>query len=312
MRSLNPDSGQEDDLLGRIEMPGAHLVTLANHNRRVAGRSSRPSGRFQFEALLYLVALTLAEIVTVLVDTRSGVIGHALIFTFVVTQGAMHAYRAGTDPGPWVRTPDRKIANFFIALALVPLIRIVSLAMPLNEFPEWSWYALIAVPLLGATWAGARACGYSRREIGLRIEWSRRWWLVTLATAASGFVLGYIEYRILRPEPLASLDRPLLALLVSLTLLIGTGFTEEAIFRGVLQVAGEEALGVAPGIAYASLLFAMLHVGHESAWDVAFVFVVATMFGAIVFRTRSLAGVILAHGLTNVCLFLLFPGLLGG
>jgi membrane protease YdiL (CAAX protease family) len=45
--------------------------------------------------------------------------------------------------------------------------------------------------------------------------------------------------------------------------------------------------------------------------DVIFVFLVAMFFGFVVTRTRSILGVTIAHGLTNVGLFIFFPLVLG-
>jgi hypothetical protein len=258
-------------------------------------------------ALLYLAALTLSEIVTVLVDTRWGVVGHAVILAFLVAQAGINAFQGGLDAEPLHRSMDRLRANFLISLAIVPLIRIVSMAMPLTEFPEWSWYGLIAVPLLAASWAAARACGYSREELGLRLDRSPVAVILALLVGASGIGLGYVEYRILRPESLIPDLTPAKLIIVSMTLFIGTGLTEEVIFRGLLQVSGGQLFGVLSGIIYASALFSILHIGHRSIVNVGYVFLVALAFGAVARRSRSLVGVTIAHGVTNICLFVLFP-----
>jgi hypothetical protein len=61
------------------------------------------------------------------------------------------------------------------------------------------------------------------------------------------------------------------------------------------------------GIVYVSVLFAILHMGFHSVLDVLFVFGVAMFFGWAVKKAGSLLGVTLAHGLTNIMLFLIFP-----
>jgi membrane protease YdiL (CAAX protease family) len=264
---------------------------------------------FWIRALLYLIALALAEIVTVLIDIRWGVIGHAVILAFLISQGAVDAYAAGR-PGFGGRSIERRQANFLTALALVPLIRIVSLAMPLAKFPELTWYGLIAMPLLAAAWTVIRTCGYRRRELGLSIDWRPIPVVVTAIVGLSGIGLGYLEYRILHPDPLIDNLTLLRVLAVSAILMIGTGLTEELIFRGVLQRAVSDLFGDATGIVYSSACFAVLHIGHRSLLDIGFVFGTALLFGLIVRQTRSLAGVTIAHGLTNICLFILFPHLL--
>jgi membrane protease YdiL (CAAX protease family) len=94
--------------------------------------------------------------------------------------------------------------------------------------------------------------------------------------------------------------------LPALIFLMCTGFVEEFIFRGVLQRTAVEAFGWR-GIIYVSLLFAALHMGFLSLIDVVFVFCVALFFGWVVKKTGSLLGVALAHGITNIILYLVAP-----
>ena len=61
------------------------------------------------------------------------------------------------------------------------------------------------------------------------------------------------------------------------------------------------------GLLYVALLFAVLHIGYRSVLDVVFVFGVALLFGWVAEATWSLLGVTLAHGVTNIVLFLIMP-----
>ena len=98
----------------------------------------------------------------------------------------------------------------------------------------------------------------------------------------------------------------------ALILLVGTGVVEELIFRGILQYTADEVYGSWRGIVFVSVLFAVLHIGHLSVLDVVFVFFVALYFGAAVRWTRSLIGVSIAHGLTNIMLFIVLPLVMAG
>jgi LysM repeat protein len=60
-------------------------------------------------------------------------------------------------------------------------------------------------------------------------------------------------------------------------------------------------------ILYVTVVFAVLHLGYKSAVDVAFVFAVGLLFGWVVAKTRSLLGVSLSHGITNIALYLIVP-----
>ena len=98
--------------------------------------------------------------------------------------------------------------------------------------------------------------------------------------------------------------------LPALILIVFTGVLEEIIFRGIIQQASLATYGRF-GIFFVAVLFAILHIGWGSLLDVVFVFGVALVFGIVTQRTGSLLGVTISHSLTNICLFLIFPFLLG-
>jgi hypothetical protein len=239
-------------------------------------------------ALAILGGIALAELAVTLVDPRLGLVLHFLMLVLLVVQVALG------EPGP--------LRGLFLGLTLVPLIRILSLSLPLAHFLPLYWYLLTSVPLFVAAWVAGRALGYSWRALGLTL----RGWPLQLAVGLTGLGLGALEYAILQPAPLAPALTWAGIWLPALILLICTGLLEEMIFRGLLQRAAGDALG-RWGMPYVALLFAVMHLGYRSLLDVAFVFVVGLYFGVVVQRTRSLLGVTLAHGLTNILLFLVMP-----
>ena len=85
-----------------------------------------------------------------------------------------------------------------------------------------------------------------------------------------------------------------------------SGFVEEFVFRGVLQRTSIRALG-GWGLSYTAVIFAVLHIIHLSVIDLVFVFVVALFFGWVVNKTGTLLGVTLAHGITNIIIYLIAP-----
>ena len=175
--------------------------------------------------------------------------------------------------------------------------------MPLAGFPRIYWYLIVSVPLFVATVIALRTLGFSGVSIGLNLKALP----LQILVALTGMSLGYIEYRILQPAPLAQRLAWEEIWLPALILLVCTGFAEELIFRGMMQEAVTEALGQIWGIIYVAVLFAVLHVGYQSASDVLFVFNVALFFGLARTVTGSILGVSLAHGMTNILLFLTMP-----
>lgn len=195
-----------------------------------------------------------------------------------------------------------QIRRFLLALALAPLTRLLSMMMPLQHFRVINWYLLVGVPLFLAVFYTARVGNVSREMLGLTARKLPFQALISL----TGIGLGYLEYSILHPSPLVREFSIQQIWLPALILLIFTGLLEEIIFRGLLQSSAISILGQA-GMIYMALVFVVMHLGYHSWVDLVFVFAVALFFGWVVRRSGSILGVTLAHGLTNISMFLIFP-----
>jgi len=239
-------------------------------------------------AILYLVLITVAELLTVLTDARWGLALHIGILTALLVQSSL--------------VLDQPYHKLLLALALAPLIRILSLAMPLQDIDLMYWYAIVGAPMMLTALLVARTLGLSWRNVGFTMRSLR----IQALVASTGLAFGVAEYFILKPEPLIDEFSWSAFWLPALILLVGTGFNEELVFRGVMQSASGDALGKS-AILYVTVIFAVLHLGYKSAVDVAFVFAVGLMFGLIVAKTRCLLGVSLSHGITNIALYLVVP-----
>jgi len=240
------------------------------------------------EALVYFLAITAAELITAIGKPLLGIFGHITILIVLILHSALTG-----------RETQQKL---LLSLALVPLVRIISLAMPLANIPQIWWYPILYTPLLAAALMVVRILGLRAKDVGLSFKLVP----LQLIVAPSGFILGVIEYLILKPKALVAEFTWHEIWLPALIFIVFTGFVEEFIFRGVLQHTAQEAFGWR-GIVYVGLLFAILHVGYLSWLDVVFVFVVALFFSWIVKKTGSLLGVTLAHGITNTILYLVAP-----
>lgn len=236
----------------------------------------------------YLLLIVIAEILTAFVNPYPGQVTHILVLVVLVFHGGLETNLA-----------RRRLA---LALAVLPLIRILSLSLPIAPFPQIAAYAIVGTPLLIATWIIIRHLGLSQYGLGLRSSNP----LPQLMLAGGGLGLGAIEYAILQPAPLFDSFSWQTFWLSALILAIFTGFAEELIFRGLLQSAAMRVLRYW-GIIYVALLFAALHIGHRSAVDIFFVLGVGLLFAYIVHRSGSILGVTLAHSLTNITLFLIMP-----
>ena len=241
--------------------------------------------------LIYLQLVVLAEALTSLREPRLGLIVHGVLLIALLLHGSF----------------ERNIQQrrFLLAMALTPLVRLLSLSLPLQGRPLVSWYFMVGALLYLASYFTARVTGFTRQRIGFSLKSLP----IQLIIGFCGVLLGVLEYFILQPAPLAEEFTIQAIWLPALVLLIFTGLLEEVIFRGLLQAASFSTMGRF-GLTYVAIVFAVLHFGYRSVADVIFVFLVGWVFGLLVQKTGSLVGVSLAHGLTNISLYLIFPFLL--
>lgn len=244
-------------------------------------------------AFAYLLYLALAEIVTVLVHLQAGVILH-LVGLFLLLLHATYV-------------SELRQHRFLLGLALAPLIRIVSLSLPLFAFAPIYQYLLTSLPLFAVTAFLIYRLDMGRGYLRIHRTASLRSWWLQICIGFSGLLLGFVEYLILRPQPLVPSFTLTDLWVPALILLFSTGYLEELIFRYVVQRTTVEQLGRLRGILYVAIIFTILHTGYRSLADSIFVFAVGLAFGLLVERTNNLVGVTLAHGLTNITLFLVMP-----
>lgn len=268
-------------------------LRTSTHSRQVDASKKLAAVSFRNVVIFYLLGLTLAEAVTTLSEARLGMILHGLLLLAVFVLASLY------HDGPQ--------ASFLYIMALGPLIRLTSLSLPLPRFDFIYWYALVGLPLILAAFAAMRANHLTAADVGL----SLRRPFMQLLIALCGIGLGAMEYLILRPDPLVEQLTFEQVIVPALILLIFTGFLEELIFRGLMQHTGFQNFGWLGGILYVSVVFAVLHIGYRSILDVLFVFGVAVFFAIMAKTTGSIVGVTIAHGLTNIGLFLIFPFLIG-
>ncbi len=247
-------------------------------------------------AIVYFLAIILAEVFTIVIQPIIGLALYtALLVVMIVDSAILNRYIQG---------------NLILSLTLVPLIRIISLSLPLTQIPQIWWYPIIYAPLLIGAIIVAVIEGYGPKDIGVTL----RAWPVQILVGVLGLGLGYLEYQILMPQPLVSALTWQLALLPATLVFFSTGFVEEFIFRGVMQKSATDYFGVW-GIIYVTLIFAVLHLGWVvgpdvsplARWDILFVFAVGLFFSWVVRKTGSLLGVALCHGIINVMLFFVVP-----
>jgi uncharacterized protein len=181
----------------------------------------------------------------------------------------------------------------------------------LQRFDELGRSGAVALPALFAAFATMRANGYRRHDAGVSLPRSWRSGLFNLIVAASGIGLGYLRFRTsgLGSSPPESVS--VVALSTAILLAVGTGFTIEFVYRGILQRAATDLFGPLAGVGYVATLSTVPIIGQRSPLDTGLIFLVAVAFGAAVQLTRSILGVSIAHAIAILCALVVFPAVAG-
>ncbi len=240
--------------------------------------------------IIYISLIVLAEIVTSFISPTYGLIIHsALLISLLILSVT------------WQR--NDKSSNLFLCFAIAPLIRVFSFSLPLQYLPSYVWYLIAGIPMLMAALTIIRQQGLTRKDVGITMNKP----ILQAAIVFAGIPFGVVEYFILKPEPII-VDMSILSfILLAVGFIVATGFVEELVFRGVFQNNAVRVFGKNVGIIGVSVVFAVLHIGWLQLLDVVFVFLIGLFFAVFTLRTGSIAGVSVAHGLTNVVLFLVMP-----
>jgi membrane protease YdiL (CAAX protease family) len=242
-------------------------------------------------AVAYAAALAAAEVLVAAVDPRLGAFTYAVLLVLLLRQGARAAAVAGQ--------------RLYWSLALVPVLRLLSLSLPLGSFTGVWRYAVVAALLLAAEAVALRAQGLRPADVGLRWRW--RDLPLQVLIGLLGVPLGLLWYTLLRPPPLVAALPPGAIWVPAVVLLVSTGLPEELLFRGLLQRASAVVMGPWLGPLLITCLWTALRLGSASWPALGLTFVTGGLFALIAGLTGSIWGVSLANGLTNVVLFLLAP-----
>jgi membrane protease YdiL (CAAX protease family) len=247
-------------------------------------------------AVAYAIFLLNAELLVTFVSP---------LFVFPFHGGlvvAVSVHLAWLARSPVQTAESRALSALLLAFVVAPLIRVISLTLPLAEIEPSYRYIFAGVPMAVGGLLVAHSLGLGRAQIGIAWRMPRLQVLAVLGSLA----LGMIEFTILRPAPMGALPFSAAGLLPALSVGVFTGVPEEVIFRGVLQTAARPIMRGGTAL-YAATVFAVLHIGYASFIDLAFVFGVGLFYGWIFERSRSIVGVSIGHGLANVVLFFVAP-----
>jgi membrane protease YdiL (CAAX protease family) len=177
------------------------------------------------------------------------------------------------------------------AVALLPLLRVLSITMPVPELSPIVWLGLAAGPLLFAVVSTARLTDIDARDIGIGIVPRDPYSAALIAGSIPvGLLLGWLQPPFLSVEG----DPALAVALTAATLVAGSAIAEELVFRGILQPLMGRAIGPI-AIVLTAAVYGVTYLGSQSVAVAGIMALVGLAYGLVVARSGSLWGPLLGH-----------------
>jgi CAAX protease family protein len=235
-------------------------------------------------AIVYLILIVFAETWIVFVGLVPGFMVYAALILALLSHYAVS---------------DQTARHRLLAvLALVPLLRVLSLVLPFPQLPVVYWNGLVGVVLLMVIGFVIRLLHLSREELGLTLHRPR----YQLLVGSAGIPLGFLGYLFSKSWANSGSYHSITFALLA----IFAGIIEEFIFRGLLQNASWGVFGEASTV-YTSTLYATVYMGTHSAGYVAVVGFSGLLASWSTQRTHSLLGAILLRTFFLGGLLLVWP-----
>jgi len=189
------------------------------------------------------------------------------------------------------------------AVALLPLLRVLSITMPVPELSPIVWLALAAGPLLFAVVSTARLTDIDVREIGIGVIPRDAWSGVLIAASIPvGILLGWLQPSFMAIDR----DAALAVGLAAATLVAGSAIAEELVFRGILQPLMGRAIGPI-AIVLTAGVYGATYLGSQSLAVAGIMALVGLAYGWVVARSGSLWGPLLGHSALILAAIFLAP-----
>jgi membrane protease YdiL (CAAX protease family) len=194
--------------------------------------------------------------------------------------------------------------RLYPALMLLPLFRLLNVAMPVFFNLSLYSYSLVYAPMFIPIYFIIKDGFVSRSEAG--ISFKGFFFYLPLCLSV-GFALGWGEYQIIHPQILTPGVDIKNVLILIVTMIFFVGLVEEFVFRSSLQTVLEERMGAKAGLLLTSIIFGFMHSGYHLPLELLYVSFAGMVFGLLFWLTKSLPLISLAHGVTNISLFLIVP-----
>jgi len=189
-------------------------------------------------------------------------------------------------------------------IMLLPLFRLLNVATPVFFHLTLYSYCVVYAPLFIPIYFILKKGLLTHSEAGITFK---GFWLFLPLALSLGIAIGWGEYNILHPEMLVPDLSAKSILILSLVMIIFVGIVEEFIFRSALQTVMIERLDSVVGLLITCVIFGLMQGGYHLPQEMLYATFSGCVFGLLFRMTKSLPIISVAHGVTNVSLFIIAP-----
>lgn len=271
--------GRTDSLDGRVRRAFGPL------GRRLQSASYSPAVRLIAAIGSWLVV---AEAITLAAGATAGVFAHS--FMLVLLLGL--SLHLGTG----------SLQRLTLSVAVLPLVRILSLALPAAIVPIVYWYLEIGLAGIEGILLVMRRLNLSPADVGLR-----RTSIAEIATVGVlGAILGLPAYLIGGRVDLGHGGGLVGLAIACAVVVVFVGFFEELLFRGLIQSAGT-ALFSRGGVLLSVGATVLMYSASLNPRYIIFIALVATLFGVVARRSGSIVAPVVGHAALALVQLVVLP-----
>lgn len=231
------------------------------------------------------ILLVLSEALIHLSGVKNGIIAYITVLIFLIILFTL------------TKNLSEEYTRVFQIITLIPLYRIITLSIPIELITYEGYLMSTTIAILAGSLVLIHHLKIPLANIGLILKDPK---LQILCIAAGG-VIGYLEWKIINPQQLGSLMPGVLILTLC-------AFTDELIFRGLIQQSIEKAQESSfIAIFLTSILYTTFFISFPFSLNLLLIFLVSVFYGYVVSKSKSIIGVSISHALVNICCLVVIP-----
>lgn len=246
---------------------------------------------FKVMVIVYIVLYSLTELIGLYFGTLVGLLSSTVFFLILLNH--------------YFFTKDKTNYKSLLVIEILPMVRILSYALPLNDFPGYLWHLILGIPIGVLLVLAGRMSIFPWRNWKLDIKP----YFSDLRYIIVGIPLSLAFFFLQRPQDQGTESNLILLLVAAVILFVFSAIIEEALFRGLIYDTLFEIFDYRADIAV-SVLYASMFISSAS-WPVVIMMgLTGWFFSFLVYRTDSLWTSILTNGLLKIGWLLVWPSII--